>query len=228
MTADVIAVVARRNPLLRGVAPKAWDGLLRASGAVAFLGIVLSSLVPPASELAVFFSLTLITNGPYSAALPVAYEPIVMVFGRLYPPILIAALGTLGQLLVEHVNYRLYGAALHSRLLAGMRASPMVRRVVDWFRMAPFFTVFLCAVTPIPFWVGRISASLGGYPESRFLAATAAGRFPRLWFYAAVAALLPVRTALVVIGGIALTFPLALIIWLGRRRATGPDWERAP
>lgn len=212
--AGTVVPVARRGPLFCAVAPDAWDGLLWASGLVAALGIVLASFVPQASELAVFFSLTLLTNGPHSIVLPVAYEPIVMIFGRLYPPMVIAALGTLGQILVEHVNYRVYGAALRSRLLAGMGTSRWVRRVVSWFRAQPFFTVCMCALTPVPFWAARICASLDGYPLGRYLAATAVGRFPRLWFYAAVATALPVGTDLIVVGGIVVALPFAVVMWV--------------
>ncbi|MBI4419232.1 MAG: VTT domain-containing protein [Gemmatimonadetes bacterium] len=221
MTAGVIGSMPRRGLLFRPVAPDAWDRLLWASGAVALLGIVLASAVTQASDLAVLFSLTLLTNGPYSIVLPVAYEPVVMVFGRLYPPVLVAALGTLGQIMVEHVNYRVYGAALRSRLFAGMRESRWVRRVVCWFRAQPFFTVFVCALTPIPFWAARICASLDGYPLGRYLAATAAGRFPRLWFYAALGSALPVDTNVLLVGGILVPLPLALAMWLRGRRAEG-------
>src|SRR2546425_12879399 len=78
------------------VAPKAWDRLLRVSGAVALAGIFLVSFAPTLGELAVLVSLTLVVNGPYSMFLPTAHEPILMVFGRLYPPLLVAALATAG------------------------------------------------------------------------------------------------------------------------------------
>ncbi|MDP3773350.1 MAG: hypothetical protein Q8Q85_03700, partial [Gemmatimonadales bacterium] len=96
----------------RRIAPAAWDSLLWASGLVALVGILVSSFVPALSELAALFSLALFTNGPYSMFLPVGYEPVLMVFGRVYPPALVAAVGTLGVVAVEYVNYRLYDAAL--------------------------------------------------------------------------------------------------------------------
>jgi len=48
----------------REVAGQHWDGILWGCGAVGLAGIVLSSFVPAASELAVLSSLTLFANGP--------------------------------------------------------------------------------------------------------------------------------------------------------------------
>ena len=175
----------------RPVAPAAWDSLLWASGLVALVGILVSSFVPALSELAALFSLALFTNGPYSMFLPVGYEPVLMVFGRVYPPALVAAVGTLGVVAVEYVNYRLYDAALHSRLMAEMRDSALVRRLVLMFARRPFLTVFLAALLPIPFWVARIAGVLDRYSLRRFLTATALGRFPQFLLYAALGTVVP-------------------------------------
>src|SRR2546425_10007246 len=72
------------------VAPKAWDRLLRVSGAGGLAGIFLVSFAPTLGELAVLVSLTLFVNGPYSMFLPPAREPLLLGFGRLYPPLLVA------------------------------------------------------------------------------------------------------------------------------------------
>ena len=42
-----------------------------------------------------FILTTLWVHGPWSPLLPAAYEPVLMVFGKLYPPLLIAAVGVL-------------------------------------------------------------------------------------------------------------------------------------
>lgn len=224
MTAAGLAVERRRamDWLLFPVAPAAWNGLLRVSGAVALAGILVSSFVPVVSELAVLFSLTVLTNGPYSMFLPVAFEPVLMVFARVYPAVLVAAIGTAGAVAVEYVNYRLYDAALRSRLMAGMRGSGLVRRLVIWFGRQPFFTVFMAALTPIPFWVARIAGVLDGYSVRRFLVATAMGRFPRFLFYAALGTVLPLTSAQVLAAGAAATVILGAAIALRRQGGREP------
>ena len=201
---------------LRPVAPRQWDNLLRASGAVGLLGIVLTAMVPivPVRDLAVFFSLTLFINGPYSPLTPFGYEPILMAFGKIYPPLLVAAVGVVGQVLVEIVNYRLYDAAMHSEMMARARGSLVVRKTIEWFDAQPFLTTFVCAFTPIPFWIARIAAPLTNYPLWRYLVAMALGRLPRLWFYAAIGTVLPFGGDLILEVGLGATVLLAaLLVW---------------
>lgn len=207
--------------LLTEVADRSWDRLLWTSGGVALAGISAAAFFPLVSELAVFFALTLLTNGPWSMFLPVGYEPILMVFGRLYHPVMIAALGTAGAVMVEHVNYRLFGAAVHTRLLLRAREAPLTRRLVSWFSTQPFFAVFVCALTPVPFWMARIAGSIARYSPARFLTATALGRFPRLLFYAMLAGVVPFTSGEILAGGLGLTVLLAAAVALRRRRSPG-------
>lgn len=186
---------------------------------MALAGILLISFAPTLGELAVLVSLTLFVNGPYSMFLPTAHEPILMVFGRLYPPVLVAALATTGTIAAEYVNYRLYVAMLSAPGLRRLPDTPLGRRVSAWFRVQPFLTVVLCALGPIPFWIARILASMTQYPMRRYLAAVALGRFPRQWFYAAVGLFLPLTNQQLLAIGLGATLLLAIPIVLRQRRA---------
>jgi len=206
--------------LRQPVASKAWDGLIRVSGALALAGILLVSFAPTLGELTVLVTLTLFVNGPYSMFLPTAHEPILMVFGRVYPPVLVAALATAGTVAAEYVDYRLYVALLSSA--PGLRRlpdTPVARRLSVWFRAQPFLTVVLCALTPIPFWIARILASMTRYRMRRYLTAVALGRFPRQWFYAAVGIFLPLTNGQILLIGFAATLVLAVPIALRQRRS---------
>ncbi len=211
------------HPLFKVVAPPEWDNLLRGSGAVAVLGILLTTVVPKATDLAVLFSLALLANGPFSMFLPAAVEPMVMVFARLHPGALVAGIVTLAAVLAEYVDYRLFAGILLSDRLAGARNTRTARFVVWLFRHSPFLAVFLGALTPLPFWLVRISAVLAGYPVSRFLVATALGRFPRFLIYAALGMLLPVGSDVLATVGVGLTVVFAVVIWVRNRR--GPREE---
>jgi uncharacterized membrane protein YdjX (TVP38/TMEM64 family) len=199
---------------LRPMGARQWDFLLRATGVVGAAAILLVEFVTvaPIGDLAVFFSLTLFVNGPYSPLMPVAFEPMLMAYGQLYSPLLVAAVGVSGQVLVEAVNYHLYHAAMRSAMMTKARESRVVRTTIKSFETQPFLTIFVCALTPIPFWIVRIVAPLAGYPIRRYLAATALGRFPRLWFYAAIGAMLPIGGGLVFGVGLAVTVILAVLI----------------
>ncbi len=218
----VQVAIPRPRPswLFRRVASPKWDGLLWGCGVVCALATILASFVPNVSEFSVLFSVTLFVNGPYGALLPAAQEPVVMVFGRLYPPTLVAAVATLSATSVEYVNYRLFDAVMHSKLLSSAAESRQMRRVVRWFGVQPFLTVVFCALTPIPFVLARVVGVAAKYPVARFLSANALGRFPRFWAYGALGVILPVSTRDLLLGGAALTVVGGSYAWM-RRRLTG-------
>jgi hypothetical protein len=211
------------HPLLRVVALPAWDPLLWAAGGVAVLGILLASFVPPASELAVLFSLALLANGPFSMFLPATVEPMVMVFARLYPWTVVAGVATLSAVLAEYADYRIFTGILMSKRLDRARRSRLARFIVWTFGKSPFLAIVIGALTPVPFWLVRISAVLAGYPVSRYLVGVALGRFPRFLAYAALATVLPVTDAQLAWVGIGLTVVFAAVIWLRGRRQGGRD-----
>ena len=220
MSVPTPEVAVRRHLLRRDIAVPAWDPLLWGSGAVAFLGIVLTGFVPPASELAVLFSLALLANGPFSMFLPAAVEPMVMIFARLYPWTIVAGVATLSAVLAEYADYKIFAGILMSGPLERARRTRVARLTVWMFEKSPFLAVVMGALTPLPFWLVRISAVLAGYPVSRFLLGTAVGRFPRFLVYCALATVLPVTNAQLAWGGIGLTVVFAVGIWLRGRRGS--------
>ncbi len=169
---------------------------------------------------------TVWVNGPLSPLLPATYEPILMLLGRVYSPALVAALGTIGILGVEYVNYQLYRRVLFIAKLRRVREGRLVRRVVSMFERAPFLTVWVVSLTPLPYWAIRFLSPLAGYPVERQLLATMLGRFPRLWFFAALGALWQVSAA-VLFAISAASILLGLFAWTlrlragSRRRASG-------
>jgi hypothetical protein len=210
--------------LLREVAPARWDGLLRACGIVGLVALLLTAFVPDprVSDLATLFSLSLFINGPYSPLTPIGFEPMLMAYGKLYPPFGVAMIGLTAQLMVEYVNYHLYDAALHTELMRSTRESRVLQRVLGWYRAAPFLTTVVVAFTPIPYWTLRITAPLARYPMSRHLTATAVGRIPRLWFYAAIGTLLPFSSGAILGTGLGIAV-LFVVIALLRRRGRGAE-----
>jgi uncharacterized membrane protein YdjX (TVP38/TMEM64 family) len=198
----------------------AWDGVVYGSGLLALAGIAIVQLgSDEAGALVGFGIITIWVNGPIGMLLPATYEPILMLFGTLFPPLLIGFIGILGTLYIEGLNYFLYKRLLHTRALAPARDSAIVRWTTRIFDRAPFFTVWLCSWSPLPYWSVRILAPLAGYPLPRYLLATLLGRFPRLWFFAWLGPALHLSTrtlAFITLGSITL---FALVFtWKARDR----------
>lgn len=194
-----------------------WDGIVRGTGATALLAIPVVFLRPASGPLVAFVLVTIWVNGPIAPFLPAAYEPILMAYGRLYPPLLIGFLGILGTIYVEYLNYRLYSRMLRANALTRLRESRVVRKLGSLFERAPFFTVWLCSWSPLPYWSVRFLSPLTRFPVSRHLLATFLGRFPRLWFFAALGVWWQVDLRW--LAGVALgSIAIAVIVWKMRNK----------
>jgi len=182
-----------------------WDFVLRSSGVLALIAILLTRVVPAAGGLISFVVVTIWVNGPLAPFLPATYEPILMAFGQIYPPLVVASLGIAGTLSIEFINYYLYGKLIHLEATRRLRENVIVRKTVKLFERAPFFTVWLCSWSLLPYWAIRVVAPLAGYPIGKYLLATFLGRFPRLWFFAALGRYLQISVevlAVVTLGAI--------------------------
>ncbi len=199
------------------------DLILRAFAAVALLGIVGSLVDPTVAALASFVLYTIWSNGPHSAVLVAGYEPVLLLYGQLFPPLLIAALGTIATLFIEWVNYHLYGHARDTRTMRTLTGGRWVQRLTLMFARQPFLAVVLCALGVVPYTVARCLSVLSHYPVGRHLAATAVGRFPRLWAIAALGAPLALPRSVLMIA-VLLSLAVAAALWfLGRRASLHPQ-----
>jgi len=206
----------------RRILDRSWDQLLYCCAGAALMSATVWLLVPGSEELAVFAWLMFLTSGPFSTFLPSASEPILLAFGKLYPPLLLALLGVTAIALVEWLNYRVFGAVLLARRMDKVRSARVTRWVMRWFEILPFGTVVVAALTPIPFWLARCCAVISHYPMPRFIVATAIGRFPRIWLIAAAGTLLPVSSAAILtVGGVLVI--VAGVAGVSRRRLAAAD-----
>lgn len=206
-----------RRLLTRRFGDREWDLVLRATGVLALIGIPVSLWLRGAGPLIGFTLVTVWVNGPLSPVFPATYEPILMIFGRVYSPVLVAAVGTAGILYVEYVNFRLHARVLRTDALESVRESWAVEKVVDLFDRAPVLTIWLCSWSILPYWPLRIIAPVAGYPVKKVLAVTLFGRFPRLWLFAALGGWWGIDTKWLLVLTV-LTVAVGVGLWLYRRK----------
>jgi uncharacterized membrane protein YdjX (TVP38/TMEM64 family) len=175
-----------------------WDAMLRASAVVAALAIYPTWHWPAVAGLVGFFCVTLFMSGPLTVVVPAMFEPLLMLTGRIYPPLLVALIGVAGNLYMDNINYHLFGAAINHPRLEKARNSRLVRWMLALFQRSPFFAVWLCAWSPIPYWIVSTLAPLSRYSKRKYLFATLLGRFPRVWFFAALGLVVPVSSQVLV------------------------------
>lgn len=172
---------------------------------------------------------TIWINGPFSALFPATFEPVLMLYGRLYAPLLVAVVATAGNLYVEFLNWHLYRKVLEHDRAEALRENRVVRFLVRLFDRAPFFTVWICAWSILPFWAVRIVAPISDFPLDRYMWATFLGRLPKLWFFAALGVWLEVPTGiLAALTGAGVLVGLSIWGWnRWRGREPGPVPEAA-
>lgn len=163
-----------------------WDVYLRSTAAMALAGTALVLAFPASGALVALAIYTLWVTGPLSPFFPVGLEPVVMLWGRLYPPLLVAVAVTAASLYVEFLTYHLYRTMLRHRATRRLREGRFLARLRGWFERAPFATIWVSSWSPIPYWGSRILAALTGYSMARYLLATLLGRLPKFWLFAAL------------------------------------------
>lgn len=145
-----------------------WDGVLRSTGVIALLAIPPALFLPASiTGLIGFVIVTILVNGPLGIFLPATYEPILMLFGRLYAPLLIAMLGISGTLYVEFLNYHLFAKVLYLDSLRGVvkgGGGVVDRRTVSEHAVLRCLAVQLVAVAVLGRSVPRPSGALSGAP----------------------------------------------------------------
>jgi uncharacterized membrane protein YdjX (TVP38/TMEM64 family) len=191
---------------------------VRAAGVVALGGIPLTLAFPRLVPLVWLAVLSLPASGPLGPVLPAALEPLVMEAAKYEKAIWVTLVALCTYVYMEYVNWHIYAWVLNRRVLSRLRDHRRVHTAVRYFARAPFWTVVVVAATPFPCWVVRVLAVLHDYPMRPYLVATAIGRFPRIYLYAWLGAVLRIPT--VALLGIVVGSGVLVIVhrFLRRRR----------
>lgn len=192
--------------------------VVQVAGVVVLAAVLLIALVPGTTSLVAFVLLTLWCHGPLSPLLPAAYEPVLLGYGRLFPPLVLAITGAVASTAIEYLNYHLYQKLLRVECLDRILVSPPTRRLMGPFFRRPFLTVWLCVLTPLPDWAARILASHSGYSVRSYLTAVLLARLPRFWLLAELGFHLQLGAGVVL--SIVVATAVVTLIGLSRRQPT--------
>ena len=116
------------------------------------------------------------------AALP--HEPVILFFGKLYPAWAVALTATAGTLITEVINYSIFESLADLKTFQRIRQGRLITRFVTLFRKAPFLTLWIAGLTPVPFYPFRFLVALARYPLPLYGLAILLSRFPRFFVLA--------------------------------------------
>jgi len=158
------------------------------------------------------------------AALP--HEPVILFFGKLYPAWAVALTATAGTLITEVINYSIFDSLADLRGFERIRQGRLVSRLVAHFRKAPFLTLWIAGLTPVPFYPFRFLVALARYPGPLYALAVLLSRFPRFFLLAALGRAFRVPNGLII--GLFLVLLAAALVPLIRGRWEPPAPGEGP
>ena len=119
---------------------------------------------------------------------PAPHEPVLIYFGKVYAPWLVALVSAVGTLVVEAVNYQAIGFIADAPPVRRVVGSTVMGRLLALFSRRPFVALLIGGLAPLPFYPFRFLVVLARYPRWRYLAAIALARLPRFYLIALLGA----------------------------------------
>ncbi len=162
-----------------------WKMLAYLLLGLACIGSVVALFFPNYKALIVYSLYSIISN----FVIPVIpHEPIIMLYGTLYSPWLIAFCGSLSVCWVEFFNYLLLKSAMRLKPLRAVQGMNSYQKLERYFKKSPFFTLVWVCGTPVPLAPFRVLSVTSCYPVSKYLLSIFMGRFPRYYLLARLGA----------------------------------------
>jgi membrane protein YqaA with SNARE-associated domain len=148
------------------------------------------------------------------AALP--HEPVILFFGKFHSAWAVALAATAGTLITEVINYSIFETLCDLKSFQRIRQGRLIARFVSLFRKAPFLTLWIAGLTPVPFYPFRFLVALSKYPMPLYVLAILLSRFPRFFLLAALGRAFDVPNGLII--GLFLVMLLAALVPFVRDR----------
>lgn len=151
-------------------------------------------------------------------------EPALLYVAKLYPPALVASVGTAACAATGILDFWLIGRVVSHGLvrsrLGGSRIYQIAQRI---FKKAPFLLIVGSALAPVPFYPVKILAIASGYSLVWFVVAVVVGRWPRFYLLAIGGRQVQAPNSWLLAAGIVLEALIVFGIWRTRRGSPTPD-----
>jgi uncharacterized membrane protein YdjX (TVP38/TMEM64 family) len=114
----------------------------------------------------------------------VPHEPVLLYFGKFYPPLTVAFVSIIGTVMTEAINYSAFKFMTDSSFFKKIHHSKLATKLVGLFNKAPFVALLVAGLTPVPFYPFRFLVVLARYPLVKYLLAVFLSRTPRFFILA--------------------------------------------
>jgi len=183
--------------------------------------LLVSFLLPIYRGLIYLFWLTVLCN----TLIPIApHEPVILLYGKLYSPCLVAICAGIAILVIELINYHVLVPLLDLKRIRAFREKPLYQSAEHYFSKLPFSSLLFACFAPIPFIPFRVLAVTTRYSVRKFALSVFLGRTPRFYLLALTGKALNIP-AWVYVTILIIAFSIVLTKKLAERRKGG-DKER--
>jgi len=107
------------------------------------------------------------------------HEPVILLYGGQFNPLLVAILATLVTCWIEFFNYHFLVFVSSTRQVKSVTSNGAYQKVERWFGKAPFLSLLFSSIASIPVSPFRFFAANSHYPLVKFLISVFVGRLPR-------------------------------------------------
>lgn len=114
------------------------------------------------------------------------HEPVLVYFGKFYPPLTVALVAIAGTLIAETLNYSVFKFVTDTGTFNKIRNRKTVTKIVELFNKAPFIALIVAGFTPVPFYPFRFLAVLAHFPLTKYILAIFLARTPRFYLLALI------------------------------------------
>jgi len=129
----------------------------------------------------------------------IPHEPVILYYGELHPPLVVALVAVVGTVMAEGINYSVFGFVADTSLFRKMSGGKLVRVIIDLFEKAPFPAILFAGFTPVPFFPVRFLVVMGRYSVFRYLLAVFLSRAPRFYILAVVGSSFRIPASVIVL-----------------------------
>jgi len=180
---------------------------------VFFLTLCFNRLRP---LLGLFYYSTL-CNSPFGWFFPMQ-EPMLMLYGNLYHPWVVASTSGIATLMIELINYQILVPICNLKQLQPFKKKRFYLILEGYFSKIPFITIAFVGFTPVPHAPFRILAVLANYSVIRYAIATFVGRAPFYYLVAMTGKVLNIPNYVYVIATV-IAIIVALVFRIVRRQS---------
>ena len=121
---------------------------------------------------------------PSNSFIPFPHEPAIIYYGKIFGPLLTTLTAIIPTIIACIIDYAVLTPVFFRTRVSRMKDTRIYQKTVYYYQKAPFFTNFMAAISPVPFYPVRVLSVSSAYPLWKYTSSVLLGRIPRYFILA--------------------------------------------